>query len=144
MDYNLLINGVYIGAITTFTNHLLSSWDIQVLPQKLTCPPWKIVAGRLLTILSCWNGPLFEDMFVFRGVWNPWKSNSMRNLKWFQVWIQVWRVSIKWSFQTWAVNHWWDADEHSHILIKTHELLSSCQPLILLMVQKSQSQPPGM
>ena len=106
------------------------------------------MAGRLLTIYFPFEMALFfEDMLVFRGVWHPWKSNWMRNLKWFQVWfrfhVELWGETIKWSFQTWAVNHWY-ADEHSHILIKTHEVLSACQPLILLMVQKSQGQPPGM
>ena len=102
------------------------------------------MAGRLLPILSFWNGPFFwgHVKLAFRGVWHPWKSNWMRNLKWFQVWfrfhVELWGETIKWSCQTWAVNHFY-ADEHSHILIKTHEVLSACQPLILLMFGNSKA-----
>ena len=40
MDYNLLINGVYWG-YNPLTDHLLTSWDIQVVFQDVYLPSFE-------------------------------------------------------------------------------------------------------
>ena len=50
MGYNLLINGVYEG-YNQLTNHLVTSWDIQV--------------GKPPSNFGCWlNQPIWKNMFV--------------------------------------------------------------------------------
>ena len=66
MGYNLLINGVYWG-YNQFTNHLLTSRDIQVGPHSTLRAPWE------LTVKTPENGWKMRQ-FPF-GVAQPGRCN---------------------------------------------------------------------
>ena len=92
MGYNLPINEVYWG-YNPFTNHLLTSWDIQV-PFRQGWERTIDVAKRL------WKACLPSITWIcFKDVCYKWpKKKPQRN--WLRQMYHVWLYITRWWFQT--------------------------------------------
>ena len=80
MGYNLPINGIYWG-YNLFTNHLLTSWDIQE-GKEYSCPRHLRMAGNFLMLMMLWR-------WLFQGeddlLWAHWLLPFCR-------WKTTWRL----------------------------------------------------